>query len=185
LKGGLVSVGGGRDFDHRSQRLRGSAFSTACTGRDEIRNRTCGLEGDTYSLLETKRLIEFGEEAAGKDASEAPMILNHKVSDRIRSRIRRRGPDHCPRDLQCSRPFLRESPRRSRGFGPGDSHRVLVRFCTKSGLFLHQHTQKCPTDTPHRSMFHPLQLLDETGAAYAQFAGRSRLVVFVIFKCGF
>lgn len=38
------------------------------------------LEGNTYSLLETKRLIEFGEEAAGKDASEAQMILNHKAA---------------------------------------------------------------------------------------------------------
>ncbi|HET9236218.1 MAG TPA: Fic family protein [Oligoflexus sp.] len=36
------------------------------------------LEGNTYSLLETKRLIEFGENATGKDASEAQMILNHK-----------------------------------------------------------------------------------------------------------
>lgn len=36
------------------------------------------LEGNTYSLLETKRLIEFGETAKGKDATEAQMILNHK-----------------------------------------------------------------------------------------------------------
>lgn len=36
------------------------------------------LEGNTYSLLETKRLIELGESAAGKNASEAQMILNHK-----------------------------------------------------------------------------------------------------------
>lgn len=36
------------------------------------------LEGNTYSLLETKRLIELGENAAGKDATETQMILNHK-----------------------------------------------------------------------------------------------------------
>ncbi|MCX6129495.1 MAG: Fic family protein, partial [Proteobacteria bacterium] len=36
------------------------------------------LEGNTYSLLETKRLIELGESAVGKDAAEAQMILNHK-----------------------------------------------------------------------------------------------------------
>ena len=36
------------------------------------------LEGNTYSLLETKRLIELGETAIGKDAAEAQMILNHK-----------------------------------------------------------------------------------------------------------
>lgn len=35
------------------------------------------LEGNTYSLLDTKRLIEFGEEAAGRDRLEAQMIMNH------------------------------------------------------------------------------------------------------------
>lgn len=38
------------------------------------------LEGNTYSLLETKRLIELGEVASGKDAAEAQMILNHKAA---------------------------------------------------------------------------------------------------------
>ncbi|MEP7213356.1 MAG: Fic family protein [Acidobacteriota bacterium] len=38
------------------------------------------LEGNTYSLLETQRLIELGETAVGKDASEAQMILNHKAA---------------------------------------------------------------------------------------------------------
>ena len=36
------------------------------------------LEGNTYSLLETERLLELGEAAAGKNAQEAQMILNHK-----------------------------------------------------------------------------------------------------------
>ena len=36
------------------------------------------LEGNTYSLLDTRRLIEFGEEAQGRDRLEAQMILNHK-----------------------------------------------------------------------------------------------------------
>lgn len=36
------------------------------------------MEGNTYSLLDTERLIRFGEEAAGKDRKEAIMILNHK-----------------------------------------------------------------------------------------------------------
>ena len=36
------------------------------------------LEGNTYSLLDTKRLIETGEEAQGRDQMEAQMILNHK-----------------------------------------------------------------------------------------------------------
>ena len=36
------------------------------------------LEGNTYSLLDTKRLIEFGQEAEGRDARDAQMIRNHK-----------------------------------------------------------------------------------------------------------
>jgi len=36
------------------------------------------LEGNTYSLLDTKRLIELGEEAQGREHLEAQMILNHK-----------------------------------------------------------------------------------------------------------
>ena len=36
------------------------------------------LEGNTYSLLDTARLIEAGEEAEGKDRRETQMILNHK-----------------------------------------------------------------------------------------------------------
>ncbi|MGB7354156.1 MAG: Fic family protein [Acidobacteriaceae bacterium] len=36
------------------------------------------LEGNTYSLLDTKRLIEFGLEAQGRDRLEAQMIINHK-----------------------------------------------------------------------------------------------------------
>lgn len=38
------------------------------------------LEGNTYSLLETERLLETGEGAEGKDAREAQMILNHKAA---------------------------------------------------------------------------------------------------------
>ena len=36
------------------------------------------LEGNTYSRLDTERLIEFGKAAEGKDALETQMILNHK-----------------------------------------------------------------------------------------------------------
>ncbi|MDA9982365.1 Fic family protein [Gammaproteobacteria bacterium] len=38
------------------------------------------LEGNTYSLLETERLLELGETADGKDARESQMILNHKAA---------------------------------------------------------------------------------------------------------
>src|SRR6266850_1340886 len=36
------------------------------------------LEGNTYSLLDTRRLIEFGEQPEGREQLEAQMILNHK-----------------------------------------------------------------------------------------------------------
>lgn len=36
------------------------------------------LEGNTYSLLDTRRLIQFGAEAEGKASLETQMILNHK-----------------------------------------------------------------------------------------------------------
>ena len=36
------------------------------------------LEGSTYSLLDTRRLLDTGEEAEGKARLEAQMILNHK-----------------------------------------------------------------------------------------------------------
>lgn len=38
------------------------------------------LEGNTYSLLETERLLELGESAQGKAAEDAQMILNHKAA---------------------------------------------------------------------------------------------------------
>jgi len=38
------------------------------------------LEGNTYSLLETERLLELGESAEGKGATETQMILNHKAA---------------------------------------------------------------------------------------------------------
>lgn len=38
------------------------------------------LEGNTYSLLETERLLEFSETVEGKDRKEAQMIINHKAA---------------------------------------------------------------------------------------------------------
>ncbi len=38
------------------------------------------LEGNTYSLLETDRLLRTGQSAEGKDARETQMILNHKAA---------------------------------------------------------------------------------------------------------
>src|SRR5262249_16344248 len=36
------------------------------------------LEGNTYSLLDTERLIQWGDAPVGKDLKETQMILNHK-----------------------------------------------------------------------------------------------------------
>ncbi|HJV86950.1 MAG TPA: hypothetical protein VJ698_15900 [Noviherbaspirillum sp.] len=38
------------------------------------------LEGNTYSRLDTRELIEHGKEARGKAAIETQMILNHKAA---------------------------------------------------------------------------------------------------------
>ncbi len=38
------------------------------------------LEGNTYTRLDTKNLIEIGQAAEGKDQREAQMILNHKAA---------------------------------------------------------------------------------------------------------
>ncbi|MGB9442456.1 MAG: hypothetical protein WCB15_31250 [Desulfobacterales bacterium] len=38
------------------------------------------LEGNTYSLLETERLIAFGETAPGKTPFGTQMMLNHKAA---------------------------------------------------------------------------------------------------------
>ena len=38
------------------------------------------LEGNTYSLLETERLVNQGESAGGKNVEETQMILNHKAA---------------------------------------------------------------------------------------------------------
>ena len=38
------------------------------------------LEGNTYSRLDTRNLIEFGQIAQGKDVIETQMILNHKAA---------------------------------------------------------------------------------------------------------
>ena len=36
------------------------------------------MEGNTYDILETERLIRFGQEVSGRETREAVMILNHK-----------------------------------------------------------------------------------------------------------
>ena len=38
------------------------------------------LEGNTYSILETQRLLQLGEASEGKHSAEAQMLLNHKAA---------------------------------------------------------------------------------------------------------
>lgn len=62
------------------------AEQTAGTYAKQILNRllidlawnSSRLEGNTYSLLDTRRLIELGEDAEGRTHLETQMILNHK-----------------------------------------------------------------------------------------------------------
>ena len=44
----------------------------------ELSWKSSVIEGNTYSLLETERLIKDGSEAKGKKKEEAVMLLNHK-----------------------------------------------------------------------------------------------------------
>ena len=46
------------------------------------------LEGNTYSLLDTTRLFELGEEAEGKQRLEAQMILNPKFQSLMSNKLR-------------------------------------------------------------------------------------------------
>lgn len=65
-----------------------AAQATAGTFARDIMNRllidlswaSSRLEGNTYTRLDTERLIELGQAAEGKDALETQMILNHKAA---------------------------------------------------------------------------------------------------------
>ncbi len=64
------------------------AADVAGTFAKEILNRllidlswaSSKLEGNTYTRLDTERLVAYGESAQGHDAIEAQMILNHKAA---------------------------------------------------------------------------------------------------------
>ncbi|WP_293011029.1 Fic family protein [Mongoliibacter sp.] len=63
-----------------------SQYQPAGTHAREILNRllidlswnSSRLEGNTYSLLDTQRLLELGESAEGKSLEETQMVINHK-----------------------------------------------------------------------------------------------------------
>jgi hypothetical protein len=56
------------------------------------------LEGNTYSLLETERLLGLGEIVEGKDARDTQMILNHKAAINllVDLAIRKPADDYAP-----------------------------------------------------------------------------------------
>jgi hypothetical protein len=75
------------------------------------------LEGNTYSRLDTERLIEFGQAAEGKGALETQMILNHKQAVELRR-------------LQSCWPQLRHEVQSEASPRPAIHHRVV--FSTAS-----------------------------------------------------
>lgn len=64
----------------RAEQVPAGTFARDILGRllIDLSWASSRLEGNTYSRLDTERLIEFGQVAEGKDALETQMILNHK-----------------------------------------------------------------------------------------------------------
>ncbi len=76
-----------REHLHRIGRMEGGERPAGTYAREllgrlliDLSWASSRLEGNTYTRLETQRLIEFGEAAEGKDQTEAQMILNHKAA---------------------------------------------------------------------------------------------------------
>lgn len=64
----------------RKSNLDASAYTREIAERflTEMSWASSSLEGNTYSLSETEALIKYADTAAGRSATEAQMILNHK-----------------------------------------------------------------------------------------------------------
>lgn len=73
----LLELGGSPDGERPAGTYARQIFSRLLI---DLSWNSSRLEGNTYSLLETERLLELGESAEGKDAREAQMILNHKAA---------------------------------------------------------------------------------------------------------
>lgn len=67
-------------LDHGQQEQAAGTYAKQVLNRllIDLSWNSSRLEGNTYSLLETRRLLDFGEVAEGKESLEAQMILNHK-----------------------------------------------------------------------------------------------------------
>lgn len=66
--------------------------------RHRLKLKSSQIEGNTYSLLETERLLTEREEAKGKSKEEAIMLLNHKEAFKIHTSRTGlfRDPNHKP-----------------------------------------------------------------------------------------
>lgn len=73
----LLQVGRPADGEHPAETYARTIYSRLLI---DLSWNSSRLEGNTYSLLETERLLELGEAAEGKDALETQMILNHKAA---------------------------------------------------------------------------------------------------------
>ena len=73
----LLEIGRPADGEHPAGTYARAIYSRLLI---DLSWNSSRLEGNTYSLLETERLLELGEAAEGKDAREAQMILNHKAA---------------------------------------------------------------------------------------------------------
>ncbi len=73
----LFSIGGSLDREKPAGTYARRIFDRVLI---DLSWNSSRLEGNTYSLLETERLIELGKAAESKDALETQMILNHKAA---------------------------------------------------------------------------------------------------------
>ena len=71
----LAEIGGGSDGHYPAGTYAKQIFNRLLI---DLAWNSSRLEGNTYSLLETERLLKLSEVALGKDLKEAQMILNHK-----------------------------------------------------------------------------------------------------------
>jgi Fic family protein len=77
LRTNLASLGGPREPDHPAGTYARQILQNLLV---DLSWASSHLEGNTYSLLDTERLIQLGQQAEGKDAQETQMILNHKAA---------------------------------------------------------------------------------------------------------
>lgn len=73
----LALVGGSQDANYPAGTYARQIFHRLLI---DLSWNSSRLEGNTYSLLETERLLDLGKAAEGKNLQETQMILNHKAA---------------------------------------------------------------------------------------------------------